>query len=474
MSASLLCDQYRNMAVFVALRDHHDAAFRFRPATVLSIVRECAMYVISTTVPGTGSDAAPGTQCLAVVDRGQIMHRWPFSEAPLLAKSSGILYTRHEILLGPAQFPYDTVTDARRFVETFGQLYTAHPSLMDMEDSCRFDMRVSSDRYTFIVVGGQKDTATINWTVETLRRILEKHATFRAILPAVNMDITEGCLEGSGSSVRIDDQKPNDSGTFCRAACLCHLPHILLTEVLEYLDVHAQAQASRVCALWQEILGYSRATPHICLSSENFTCTPYGEHNCCRIAMMLVGRLTGRTKSVTITARALDWTAELFNWHIARWLPEFLEVMDIKLPFFVMKSFCLTYMVPEVLNAFEQCCNQLVLDQLTMREGLFGEMRAEVLTYRRSIPLPDRERRFATAEASLVTAQSVVDGTLICPPRLFCKWRDGWEHIFHRFMWAMDGSLPAATAHVYARVEVVRTRWRNTLAYPDEWQTFVQ
>ncbi|XP_055352595.1 uncharacterized protein LOC129598639 isoform X2 [Paramacrobiotus metropolitanus] len=454
--------EYENMSAFAALRDEQDGPFRFRPVSVLSFVKDCKMFFISTdSLPA--SDTAPVTQ-ISVVDRCQIVSRLPFGEPLLLARTSGILYTRLEFPFATSQLVVESATEATRFIDTFRQLYTSHPSLSDMEDSCRFHLRIGSDQCTFIVVGSQTDSATIQWTAEILRNILDQHATCRASVPMALVAQTAECSEES------DEMMAKDTGTTCTAGCLCHLPLVLVTEILEFLDLHTQARAMRVCALWQLILTNPHATHHISILTENLTPTPYGEHQCCRTAGVLLRSITRHTKSVTITARAHDWDAELFDWHCARLVQKLLKVSDIKLPFLVLKSFCLTYVVPAVLQVFEPVCEQLIVRGWKLCGALLGVMRSDVdALMTPCTPLPDHEERFIST-ASPENPQSVLNGTLTIP-HLACVWRDGREHISRAFMCALDRSFPPATPDVFAKVAAVRTRWRNTLVYPEEWQS---
>ncbi|XP_055342523.1 uncharacterized protein LOC129591042 isoform X2 [Paramacrobiotus metropolitanus] len=522
MSLDMHFSESHNMPVFVALRDHYDGPFRFRPATVLYFDCECRMYFISTNLnlsrknhaaaSGNGND-------IAVVDWCQIMSRLPFAEPPLLARTTtGVLYTRHEILLNAnartqCVFNTRTTADASQLIDSFRQVYPIQPSAAlagagmlaykRMEENCRFHLRIGPDphRCTFIVV----DAASRDWTGAALQRILERYATCRTAATGLSssqatsitshqtadnqlLQLSPGyprCMRtesGRGST----DKEAIDAGTPGSAeATLRRLPLVLLTEILEVLDLHSQAHAIRVCALWQAILGDPRTAQHISVLADNLqsTSTQCGDHNyCCRFAMLLSRVITPKTRSVTLIARAHDWEGDPFNWHMLWYVEKLLEVMRIQLPFLVLKSFCLMSPEPNLLLRFLDHCDQLMLDGLEMRgTDLFIEMRGELQNWRQ----PNQEKRFinkcrscwdfGSHSNSLVLGHvqqpSVLDATLIIIPRFICHWRDAddWEPVRRRFMWAMERAFPPASAAVHAKVAAVHARWCRSLPYPDDW-----
>ncbi|XP_055342393.1 uncharacterized protein LOC129590955 [Paramacrobiotus metropolitanus] len=201
--------------------------------------------------------------------------------------------------------------------------------------------------------------------------------------------------------------------------------------------------------------------------------------------MLLSRVITPTTRSLTIRADANDWQGEPFNWHILSYVQTFLEVMRIQLPFLVLKSFGLTYTDPGFWRCFRRQCDQLIVDGLEMRGTLFNRMRMALNCW----SLPDDEKRFINAYRpdfqsdfhsgwhSVAHAQpSVVDATLICVPRLICKWRDpdDWEAVSRRFLLAVQRAFPPASAAVLAKVAAVHARWCRSLAYPDDWCIFRQ
>ncbi|XP_055347112.1 uncharacterized protein LOC129594440 isoform X2 [Paramacrobiotus metropolitanus] len=472
------------MSVVAALRDAPDGPFRFRPATVLRFISKCRMYFVSTKEAANASGGGE-RNVIAVVDRCQLMGRLPFNEAPLLTRTSGILYTQHEFVKRTAaittQSLFDTRTDARQFVDALRQVYRAYPLAMgDREDSCRFHMRIGSDDCTLVVVDSQNDLAAMDWTTGLLLQLLETHATLRASRATVTVPDhtkqTSRCIEGFSRCVGSNGKRVAkwDAGTgsyTCAVACsftdMCHLPLILLTEILEVLDLHTQAQARRVCALWQEILQQPRAAHHISILTENFPQTQDGDphYSCCRIAMVLSRSITAATKSLTITARAHDWEAEEFNWHVESFVRELLENMRIMLPFLIIKSFCLrNWDYPYVQGWFHPHCERLIVDKGEVRDFNYDMCADANLDLD---DLPDVERRFFDWHFS---AELVLKGTIMSFPRVVCRWGDGYAEVKRLITWALDRPLPPVSAEGYSHVAAVHARWCSTLAYPQEWK----
>ncbi|XP_055355272.1 uncharacterized protein LOC129600733 [Paramacrobiotus metropolitanus] len=231
----------------------------------------------------------------------------------------------------------------------------------------------------------------------------------------------------------------------------------------------------RVCGLWQAILSDARTTQHLLVLTHHFTGTQCDDHNCRRIATALCRSITPATKSLTITARAHDWERKQSNWHSACIVPELLRVMQVKLSWIAIQSFCLD-MLPDCLLAFQSRCDALVVEGLEMSWGtLCDEMRWNVQRPRFGmIGLPEREYRFTKRHNSAGARRWLRDGMLLGIPRIIYPWRDGWHcqewDIDRPFMWSTNRLLTPVTADVYAQVAAVRARWCDTLAYPDEWR----
>ncbi|XP_055342368.1 uncharacterized protein LOC129590942 isoform X3 [Paramacrobiotus metropolitanus] len=409
--------------------------------------------------------------------RRLIMSGLPFGEPPLLARRTGLLYTRHEILLNRNMnattqriFSACTAADACQLLDSFRQVYRVQPAAAlagrgpgpgteadeaAMEESCRFHLRIGPDphRCTFIVVGSQADTAHMHRTAAALHKILEQYAACRAgrlsshttttashqtllserfalsagasvlhqiifilIVTSVIQFLYSGrqkevdkarlaehwladfnfvlhCI-GSGSGSNGKRVMAASAGiTGAAEASLRRLPLALLTEILEDLDLHTQAHAIRVCALWRAILGDPGTTQHISVLTDSLhsTTTRCGDHSyCCRCAMLLSRVITPKTRSLSLIARGHDWPGEPFNWHILCYVQKLWKAMRLQLPFLVLKAFCLDYMHPEILLGFEDHCDQLIVDGLEMRGTLFNDMQTAVEGW----PLPAHEMPF--------------------------------------------------------------------------------
>ncbi|XP_055342367.1 uncharacterized protein LOC129590942 isoform X2 [Paramacrobiotus metropolitanus] len=370
------------------------------------------------------------TSAIAVVDWCQIMSGLPFGEPPLLARRTGLLYTRHEILLNRNMnattqriFSACTAADACQLLDSFRQVYRVQPAAAlagrgpgpgteadeaAMEESCRFHLRIGPDphRCTFIVVGSQADTAHMHRTAAALHKILEQYAACRAgrlsshttttashqTLLSERFALSAGIGSGSGSNgKRVMAASAGITGA--AEASLRRLPLALLTEILEDLDLHTQAHAIRVCALWRAILGDPGTTQHISVLTDSLhsTTTRCGDHSyCCRCAMLLSRVITPKTRSLSLIARGHDWPGEPFNWHILCYVQKLWKAMRLQLPFLVLKAFCLDYMHPEILLGFEDHCDQLIVDGLEMRGTLFNDMQTAVEGW----PLPAHEMPF--------------------------------------------------------------------------------
>ncbi|XP_055352598.1 uncharacterized protein LOC129598640 [Paramacrobiotus metropolitanus] len=422
---------YPDQPVFVALRDEYAGPFRFRPATVLRCVGECQMYVVSTNVPGT--DAAT---TLAVVDRCQILRELPIGEAALLARTSGLLYVKHEIANTTMLFGQTTAVSV--LIDLFREEYRSHPSLAGIADSCRFSLRFEWSTYSFIVVSSRNDLTTKNWIGDSLWRIMRRYATDGVKRPVIRTSWTAYWLEGCRRSTENKSKAPTDVDRSCPTACLCHLPPILLTEALQDLDLHTHAKARRECALWQTILDHPRTTQRIRVATEHLATTECGDHlNCCRTAMALSRRISGATKSLTIVARAHDWPAEQFNWHVVWCALDLLRVLHIKLPVLAVKSFCLTLRIPEILQDLRPHCARLILHVLDIGRALFSTMESDVHGLLPGwFSLPAEELRLVNVQEYPTEDSCAFEETLIGVPRLICDWQDGWPHTRRSFMWA--------------------------------------
>ncbi|XP_055342371.1 uncharacterized protein LOC129590942 isoform X6 [Paramacrobiotus metropolitanus] len=213
-------------------------------------------------------------------------------------------------------------------------------------------------------------------------------------LSAAGADAAAAPGIGSGSGSNGKRVMAASAGiTGAAEASLRRLPLALLTEILEDLDLHTQAHAIRVCALWRAILGDPGTTQHISVLTDSLhsTTTRCGDHSyCCRCAMLLSRVITPKTRSLSLIARGHDWPGEPFNWHILCYVQKLWKAMRLQLPFLVLKAFCLDYMHPEILLGFEDHCDQLIVDGLEMRGTLFNDMQTAVEGW----PLPAHEMPF--------------------------------------------------------------------------------
>ncbi|XP_055342348.1 uncharacterized protein LOC129590926 [Paramacrobiotus metropolitanus] len=250
-------------SVFAALRDRYDEPFRFRPATALHFDWECKMCFINLSAAGADAAAAPAAgnaNAMAVVDWCQIMSELPFGQPPLLARTTGLLYTRHEILLNmnihaTAQcvFNIRTAADACQLLDSFRQGYRVQPAAAlagrgpgpgpateadeaAMEESCRFHLRIGPDpqRCTFIVAGNQTDTASMDRTAAALHKILEQYAACRA-----------GRLSSHTTTTSSHQTLHNERFALSAGASVLHQIIFILTSVIQFLYSGRQKEVDK-------------------------------------------------------------------------------------------------------------------------------------------------------------------------------------------------------------------------------------
>ncbi|XP_055331724.1 uncharacterized protein LOC129583783 [Paramacrobiotus metropolitanus] len=60
----------------------------------------------------------------------------------------------------------------------------------------------------------------------------------------------------------------------------------------------------------------------------------------------------------------------------------------------------------------------------------------------------------------------------VCIPHLHFRSTDNPNELSRRFLTAVNDHCPEVAQHVYAKVTALHARWKETLAYPDEWVAF--
>ncbi|XP_055336869.1 uncharacterized protein LOC129587255 [Paramacrobiotus metropolitanus] len=486
------------MRVYVTLRDEDHGPFRFRPATWLDSGSDCRMhYIVLDDVDSAGAVVMR----VEAVDFCQVSSSLPPSEMNLAPPTYGdsltgqanwtcygTYYTKMLFTLPGAQLLLREAADARRIIQRLRQGifmlgYTT-------PDQCRFHLHTASDccMVIFHTYGLRLNCDTEQESVDRLQRALQTHIAHLA-------------SGESACSSADDEQVAEDVG-------IQHLPHCILSEAFSHLELHTQANVRRVCALWQ-LLTVRRTLEHVtltfaaCTSSYRNTCAEEScsstgaewdgnEEYCFRVAALLNRHVTSTTKSLTVSGT---------NWcrHNAEFLLSFLTIRHIRLPLIIVRDFTndnFAYTVrshrfhyAEVIykpasQLWEVCEAVLLLNGRVSwifrhaMGGIFLSPGSELP------PLPVQEQelmnpylRAGTRPLSLClpakTAPLVlsVDALQIAIPRVRLPWRQGYEPVLSRLMWAVNENCPPVAEAVYDKMKAVHARWVRTLVYPEEWET---
>ncbi|XP_055350243.1 uncharacterized protein LOC129596870 [Paramacrobiotus metropolitanus] len=465
-------NQWKNMPVYVALRDEDDGPFRFRPATLLGSVwgGDWLMFFVTTATPETNSDSAHRSTRTELVDECQVIRKMPVDEPPLQYRNDGLAYSKHFIPCVRAQEVLSDTSNKYRIIGYFRNAFDCHSAPGKHSEPCRFHLRIEEDGCTFITINAfanDPETAATATTAVTLSRLLETHLANRADLPVAAFSNSEGGLH----------EKYVEFDSWNSDAHVCYLPHPLLNEIFSHLDLHARMRIQRVCALWRILL--TRKISHFSVSLESCIETLFDKCNWYKIALLLSRTFDSRTQSVVIL-NCIPGYHDLF-------LTDLLTVMGIKLPLLVLKNSVITQCasvpyLPDKLRRkhgatfqiglLRNICERILLYNCTVAK-VFGPPMYDVFVSNGMgfVPLPAHEREAMRFVAQTYDYMLDIDGLQITIPRLHFSCDKGWEHMASRFMWALDNNNPPITDDVYAKVAAVHTRWVDTLAYPEQWET---
>ncbi|XP_055357278.1 uncharacterized protein LOC129602306 [Paramacrobiotus metropolitanus] len=291
---------YRSTPIFVALRDEPGGPLRFRSAVaVWDSDRECGKTYIRAEIVEEGSES-PVAGGVEVVDHWQAISRLPFDEPSLLGRTEGLLYIKHVIPLTRAQLAVNTAADAARLIQELLDAYRTQASVhllnADLRKLCRFHLRIGEDGCTVMIIANRTDSDATERTQQMLLRILENHASATGHPPAM-----AHISDSTGMPCAV--QLGMESDTVDQTAALSHLPPEISLAILTGLDVHSQANAKRVCGLWQRILSDPCSGEHLTVLVENVEATESDDHRCYHTAWMLIRTITAATRSVAIVAR---------------------------------------------------------------------------------------------------------------------------------------------------------------------------
>ncbi|XP_055336894.1 uncharacterized protein LOC129587268 isoform X2 [Paramacrobiotus metropolitanus] len=475
---------WKNMPVWVALRDEVDGPLRFRPATLLGYAGLCRVYCVRTEIRGVNGRCPVAS--VEVVDRCQIVAKLPSGEMPNVPIQDGrnvLTYTKYIINFPGAESVLQEAPDVYRIITHFHKgYYELHQDVDRLSDGCRFHLKLGSKACTFVVIAQTKDIPLRQQIAESLQRVLQRHLSGRADLPPLSYrnSIAAELAWGTGDAAETSNS--------CPEACIWHLPHLILSEIFAYMDLQYVLQLKRVCSLWHAVITDPRTrNEHIVISVHDCIFTEcVDSNNCYRVAFLLHHTVRSTTKSLTIVGPGTpDHTFFLQPW---------LDAADIRLPMVVIKDAnfqwtnrrydecsALKHSIMHRIRPFKDHCHTLLLHNFTV-STLFCRNLNDLLhmDYEDLVPLPDCERRWMVPRSDVLRRAHgnllSMDTAQITLHRLILPCRNGWDEVMSRLMCAIDAQFPrsAVSADVYAKVQTVHARWVENLSYPDQWQRIRQ